>query len=198
MALTNGHNAALLIKLLPPFYEALEIPDRAARVERLQQRAIQLLIRDKQFAAALLTLKAGPERQPKLEAVCYEGLGDFRGAAERHLATGNLKEALNCYRSIPDFDEALKLVGKIEDHPAAESLQWMSRVQQLVAERPEKFTKVVTAAEKKLLQDMLERGLGVTRRKPATPKAPRKKAAAPAKRKKRALVKKRLPGDEFF
>ena len=113
---------------------------------------------------------------------------------ECHLDAGNLKEALNCYRSIPDLDEALKLVGKIEDHPAAESLQWMSRVQQLIAERPEKFTKVVTAAEKKLLQDMLERGLGVTRKKPA----PRKKAAAPAKPKKRAPVRKRLPDDEFF
>jgi hypothetical protein len=192
-ALYNGHNAALLIRLLPPFYEALQVPDRTARIERLQQRAIQLLIKDKQFAPALAALRASSERQPKLEAVCLEGMGDFRGAAESHLAAGNLKEALNCYRSIPDFEAALKLVREIGDHPAAETLEWISRMQQLVAERPDKFTKVVTAAEKKLLQDLLERSLGVSRRKPAQPK-PAKPAVkkAPAVRKRAARKTKEL------
>jgi hypothetical protein len=50
-----------------------------------------------------------------------------------------------------------------------------------VAQRPEKFTKVVTAAEKKLLQDVLERGLGVSRRK-AAPRPAAKKAPVPRKR----------------
>jgi hypothetical protein len=186
-ALFNGHNASVLIKLLPPFYEALSVPDRVARTQRLQQRAIQLFVKDKQFAVALAALKALPESQPKLEAVCYEGLGDFRNAAESHMAAGNLKEALSCYRSIPDLEAALKLVGRIGDHPAAESLQWMARVQQLMAERPEKFNKTMVTAEKKLLQDMLERGLGVARRKPAAKKAAvrkpaSKKAAAPRRR----------------
>ena len=174
-ALFNGHNAAVLIKLLPPFYEALDVPDRTARTERLQQRAIQLLIKVKQFTPALAALRASPERQPGLEAVCHEGMGDFRSAAECHLMVGNLKEALNCYRSIPDMETALKLVAEIGEHPAAESLQWISRLQQLVAERPEKFTKVVTTAEKKVLQELLERALGVSRRKPAQPKPARNK-----------------------
>jgi hypothetical protein len=175
-ALFNGHNAAVLIKLLPPFYEALDVPDRTARTEQLQQRAIQLLIKDKQFAPALAALRASPERQAGLEAVCHEGMGDYRSAAECHLMVGNLKEALNCYRSIPDMETALKLVAEIGEHPAAESLQWISRLQQLVAERPEKFTKVVTAAEKKVLQELLERALGVSRRKPAQPKPARNRA----------------------
>jgi tetratricopeptide (TPR) repeat protein len=181
-ALNNGHNAALLIRLLPPFYEALQVPDRTARIDLLKQRAIQLLIKEKQFAAALGALRASHERQPKLEAICLEGLGDFRAAAECHLAAGNRKEALNCYRSIPDFEAALKLVREIGDHPAAESLEWISKLQQLIAERPDKFTKVVTAAEKKLLQDVLERGLGVSRRKPAERKATVKKAPVARKR----------------
>ena len=71
---------------------------------------------------------------------------------------------MSCYRSIPDLEAALKLVREIGEHPAAGSLQWISRLQELVAERPEKFTKVVTTAEKKLLEDVLERALGVTRR----------------------------------
>jgi tetratricopeptide (TPR) repeat protein len=189
-ALYNGHNAALLIRLLPPFYEALQVSDRTIRIERLKQRAIQLLIKDKQFASALGALRASQERQPKLEAVCLEGMGDFRAAAECHLAAGSVKEALNCYRSIPDFEAALKLVREIGDHPAAESLEWLSKMQQLVAERPEKFTKIVTPAEKKLLQDVLERGLGVSRRKPAQPKPAAKKAPVVRKRAPKAPKKK--------
>jgi hypothetical protein len=183
-ALFNGHNAAVLIQLLPPFYEALDVPDRTARTERLQQRAIQLLIKDKQFASALAALRALQVRQPKLEAVCHEGMGDFRSAAECHLTVGNLKEALNCYRSIPDLETALKLVAEIGEHPAAESLQWISRLQQLMAERPEKFARVVTAAEKKLLEELLERGLGVSRRKPA--QAKRAKNKTPARKRAKA------------
>ena len=181
-ALFNGHNAALLIQLLPPFYEVVDAPDRLARTERLQQRAIQLLIKDKLFRPALAALHALPERQPKQEAVCHEGLGDFRSAAACHLAAGNLKEALTCYRSIPDLEASLKLLGEIGEHPAAESLQWISRLQQLVAERPEKFTKVVTSAEKKLLEELLERALGVSRRKPVPRSTAKKKASTPRKR----------------
>lgn len=187
--LFNGTNAALLIELMPPLYEALDTPDCVARTQRLRQRAIQLLIKDKLFAPALAALRALPERQPKQEAICHEGLGDFRSAAECHLADGNLKEALSCYRSIPDLEAALKLVREIGEHPAAGSLQWISRLQELVAERPEKFTKVVTAAEKKLLEDVLERALGVTRRKPVPRNTVKKKAAAPRKR-----VQKRAEG----
>ena len=58
----------------------------------------------------------------------------------------------------------------------------MSRLQTLVGERPEKFTKVVTAAEKKLLEELLERSLGVPRRKPVRTKAAGTKKAAPKKR----------------
>ncbi len=158
-ALFNGHNAGILLKLAPAFYEALAIPDRVARTERLQERAIRLLIKEKQFATALAPLRDLAERQAKLEAVCHEGLSDFRAAAECHLIAGNLKEALNCYRSIPDLDAALKLVAGIGEHPAAESLQWISRLRQLIAEGPEKFIKTVTPAEKKLLEELLERPL---------------------------------------
>jgi hypothetical protein len=180
-ALCNGHNAAILLRVLPPLYEALDVPDRVPRTRRLQQRAIQLLIKDKQYAAALAELRMQPERQPKLEAICLQGVGDLRGAAQCHVADGNLKEALLCYRTIPDLDEALKLVGKIGEHPAAESLQWIAKVQRLVAERPENFTKTVIAAEKKLLQELLEKALGVNRPK-AAPRKVAKKSAVPRKR----------------
>jgi hypothetical protein len=138
-------------------------------------------IKDKQFAAALAELRTLPERQKKLEALCLQGLGDLRGGAQCHLADGNLKEALICYRAIPDLDEALKLVGEIGEHPAAEFLRWVAKLQRLVAERPEKFTKMVTPAEKKLLQELLEKALGVSRPKVA-PHKPANKSAAPRRR----------------
>ena len=178
-AVFSGHNAAILVKLLPPFYEALDIPDRVSRTQRLLKRSVQLLVKDKQYAPALLVLRELPERQPAIEATCHEGLRDFRRAAECHQLGGNLKEALNCYRSIPDFKAALKLVGEMGDHPAADSLRWISEMEQLVSRRPEKFTKVVTTAEKKLLEEILERSLGVARRKPVPRKTAAKKAAAP-------------------
>jgi hypothetical protein len=180
-ALSNGHNAAILLRVLPPMYEALGIPDRVTRARRMQQRAIQLLIRDKQYAAALAELRTQPERQPGLEAVCLRGIGDLRGAAQCHLADENLKEALLCYRTIPDLDEAIKLVEKLGEHPAAASLQWIAKVQRLVEERPQNFTKSVTAAEKKLLQELLEKALGVSR--PTTPpRAAAKKSVVPKRR----------------
>jgi hypothetical protein len=170
-ALSTGIHAAELIQLLPPFYEALGIPDSPARMDRLRQRAIQLLIKDKQYKAALHALKALPERQMKLEAQCWESLGSFREAADCYREAGDLKLALSCYRAIPDLEAALGLLPQIaESHPAADSLAWMSKLQKLVAERPDKFTKTVTAAEKKLLEETLERALGVQRRKPAPAK----------------------------
>ena len=106
----------------------------------------------------------------------------------------NLKEALTCYRAVPNLDAALKLVREMGEHPAAASLEWMSKLRQLVSERPEKFTKLVTAAEKKLLEDVLEEALGVTRRKTAPRKRASKKAAPPRKR----AVKKTSSGPPIF
>jgi hypothetical protein len=60
-------------------------------------------------------------------------------------------------------------------------LQWIAKVQRLVAERPQNFTKTVTAAEKKLLQELLEKALGVSRPKAALRRVA-KKFAAPRRR----------------
>jgi hypothetical protein len=173
----NGHNATVLMRVIPGFYEALDLPDRQARIARLQQKSIQLFIKDKQFGQALSMLESIQPRQPRLEAACHEGLRDFRRAAECFRAFGDLKEALRCYRSIPDFETTLALVREIGEHPAAESLEWIARLEKLVSERPEKFNRVILPAETKLLESLLERSLGVARKKPATKKAATKKAA---------------------
>lgn len=185
-AMVSGRNAATLIKLLPPFYEALGVSDRAARTERLQRTAIQLLIGDKLFKAALDILGALPQREPKLEAACHEGLGDLRTAAECFRAAGDLKGALNCYRAVPDLEAALKLLRDLGDHPAGPSLEWISKMRALVAERPDRFTRLVTPAEKKLLEELLEEALGVKRRKRAAAKPSRRKSTAARTRPGRA------------
>ena len=177
-AVFNAHNASILTKVLPPFYEALDLPDQVERMSRLRQRAVQLFTKEKRFAAALAELKTFPERQPKLEAACHEGLADHRAAAECYLLAEDRKEALRCYRLVPDLKAALNLAVEIGGHPATESLEWIVKLQKLVSQRPEKFAKVVTPEEKKALEELLERALGVSRRKPAVKKTVRKSPAA--------------------
>ena len=63
-AVFNAHNASILTKVLPPFYEALDLPDHTARVARLRQRAVQLFMKEKQFASALAELKRFPKDSP--------------------------------------------------------------------------------------------------------------------------------------
>ncbi len=181
-AMHVGHNASVLVNILPPFYGALGMAGSAARGDTLRQRALQFMMKEKQYGEALGVLRKLPERQPKLEAACHEGLGDFRAAAGCYREAGGLKEALQCYRSIPDFDTSLALLRELGDHPAAASLEWVARMRTLVEERPEKFGKVMTTAEKKILEELLERSLGVTRRKPAAKKVATKKASTPRKR----------------
>lgn len=197
----SGHNANVLINILPPFYEALNLPDREIRLHKLKQRAIQILMKDKQFASALELIKALPDPQPKLEAACFEGIDDFASAAAAFRRAGDLKEALRCYRMVPDFESALKLVREIGDHPAGESLEWIAKMQKLVGERPEKFNRVMLPAEKKLLEDLMERSLGVARKKPGTKKATKGVATKKATAKKAATPRKRAPSpssSEFF
>jgi hypothetical protein len=100
-------------------------------------------------------------------------LGNLRGAAESFKQAGDLKNALRCFRAIPDFAAALDIIRRLPGHPAAPSLEWLARLQSVIGERPEKFTRTVTEAEKKFLEDVLEQALGVKRRKPA-PKPARK------------------------
>ena len=177
-AVAFGQNAGVLLQLLPPFYEALGLPDHVARTQHLRKRGIEALMKNKLFGPALEVLRSLPEPQPRMEAMCREGLGDFRAAAESYRTAGDLKEALNCYRSVPDLQSALTLLREIGDHPAAPSLEWMSRLQSVIAERPEKFAKVVTAAEKRFLEDLLEEGLGVKRRKSRSLKVAKENAKA--------------------
>jgi len=107
-----------------------------------------------------------------------------------------LKSALNCYRAIPDLNAALELLPQISDgHPAGDALIWMSKLQKLVGERPDKFLKNTTSAEKKMLEKMLEQALGATRRKPAAKKAPAEKVTTKAATRPRA--KPENP-DEYF
>ena len=77
---------------------------------------------------------------------------------------------MKCYRSEPDFAAALALVRQIEGHAARGSLEWLSELDAMLARRPENFNRTMTAPEKKLLESMLERALGVQRKKPAAKK----------------------------
>ena len=97
------------------------------------------------------------------------------------------------------MEAALKLVREIGAHPAAQSLEWIRQLQELAEQRPENFGKVVTPAEKKLLEQVLERSLGVRRRKPGPPKPAAKKRLPPKEGAKApAAPRKRTPRKNLF
>jgi hypothetical protein len=191
--LVNGHNASILLNILPPFYEILGVTGSEERIQRLRQKSLQFLMQDKHFAEALKLLQSLEPKQPRLEALCHEGLGNLRVAAECYRSIGDMKEALRCYRSIPDLHAALETVREIGNHPAAESLEWIARLEKVIAERPDKFNRAILPAEKKLLESLLEQSLGVTRKKPAVKKAAAKKAAPKKAAPKKAAPKKPKP-----
>ncbi len=176
-----GDNPLLAQRILPPFFDALGFPDAQARKDRLAQRALQILMKNRRYAQALTILESLPEAKPKLAAECYEETAQFAKAAAVYLELGDRDRALRCYRSVPDFGAALNLVRQMEGHAARPSLEWLAELDAVVARRPENFNRAMTSPEKKLLEGMLERGLGVQRKKPAVKKAPKasQKKAAP-------------------
>jgi tetratricopeptide (TPR) repeat protein len=187
--LDAGDNPLLAQRILPPFFDALGFSDAQARKDRLAHRAIQILMKNRRHAQALTILEHLPEAKPKLTAECYEETGQFARAAAIYLELGERDKALKCYRSVPDFAAAVGLVRQMEGHAAAPSLEWLAELDGVLARRPENFNRTMTAPEKRLLEGMLERGLGVQRKKPAVkkaaPKGSQKKPApkrAPRKR----------------
>lgn len=179
--LDAGDNPLLAQRILPPFFDALGFPDAKARKDRLTHRSVQILMKNRRHVQALTILESLPEAKPRLTAECYEEIGQFAKAAAVYLKIGERDRALKCYRSVPDFGAALSLVRQMEGHAAAPSLEWLADLDGVLARRPENFNRTMTAPEKKLLEGMLERGLGVQRKKPAAkktaPAVSRKKAA---------------------
>jgi tetratricopeptide (TPR) repeat protein len=180
-----GENAVTASHLLPPFFDALKMSDAAARRERLEQRAVRILMKGRKYVQALSVLDRLPETEAnrKLVAECCEESGQFAKAASKYAELGEKEKAFRCFRSAADFNSALALVREMDTHPARESLEWLAELGGLLTRRPENFNRVMTTPEKKLLEEMLERGLGVQRKKPAARKAPAKKAPATKKAK---------------
>jgi hypothetical protein len=188
--LEAGDNPLVAQRILPPFFDALGLPDAQTRKDRLAQRAVQILMKNRRHTHALTILERLPEAKPKLVAECYEETGQFAKAAAIYLELEDRDKALKCYRSIPDFAGALDLVRQMEaGHAARGSLEWLSELDAVLARRPDNFNRVITSPEKKLLEGMLERALGVQRKKPAAkkpaPKTPQKRA--PGKRQPKTL-----------
>lgn len=173
-----GTNAAVALDLLPGFYQAMQYPDADQRTAKLRKRALDLLMKSKQYAEALTALRKLPDRQPAKEAVCLDALGHYAEGASAYRQAGDLESALDCYRKVPDFAASLALVRELGGkHPARGALEWVERMQAIARERPADFDKVMKPAERKLLVEILEASLGVQRKKPAAKKVAAKKVA---------------------
>jgi len=184
-AMTAGDNAIALARVMPPLYEALALPDAAERSARLLDRCVRSLLKGHRHEAALSILRRLPERRPELEADCLVATGRHAEAAALYRSIGKVKEAVNCYRAIPDFEAAVALIRDVPDHPAAGAYEWLTELRGVLAKRPDNFTKVMTAPEKKVLEQLLEQALGATRKKAAAKKVATKTVAT-----KKAAAKK--------
>ena len=184
-AVLPGNELVHLTGILSDWYATLQLPDADQRRRKLFDRAAHILMKNHEFRPALQLLQKSPEPRPDLEAECLEGSGDYAAAAAAYRSMGKREEALACYRALPDFEAAAALIREIGAHPAAESYEWLTRMRELVAARPQSFNRVMKPSEKKLLEQMLEEALGVARKKPATKKAAAKRPAVkkPAARK---------------
>ena len=187
--LEAGDNSIFAQEILPPFFDALGLPDGQARKIRLAQRSVQILMKSGRHAQALKILVRLSEPNPKLAAECYEQTDQLAKAAEVWMQLGDRDRALKCYRSIPDFGAALNLMRQIENHQARPSLEWLAEVEALFARRPDNFNRTMTAPEKRLLEATLERGLGVQRKKPAAKKKSRATTPTKSAPKKRVAAK---------
>jgi tetratricopeptide (TPR) repeat protein len=193
-----GDNAMLAQLIIPPFLDLLSLPDAQERKERLAQRAVRVLMKSRKFTKALELLQNSPDAKSKLAAECYEESGQLPKAAALYLELGDKEKALRLYRSIPDFKSAFELVRKMPGHSAQASLEWIADLNKLIERRPENFNRVMLASEKKLLEEMFERGMGVKRKKPAARKtATKKQATKKAPAKKRAPLKRTYREDPF-
>jgi tetratricopeptide (TPR) repeat protein len=178
-ALHVKDNPITLSHILPPFYDALRLPDAEARKQKLFDRAVRFLVKNKRYGPALEILGKLSSRRPELEAECYEAIGDHPRAAEIYMGLGKLKEALSCYRAIPDFEAAMGLLAKMDAHPAQEAYQWLGQLRTVLAKRPQNFNKVMQPSEKKMMEHLLEQALGVARKPPAPRKTAVKKKKPP-------------------
>ena len=168
-------------EILPTLYDLFTPLEAEPKKARLKEQTLRSLICTGLFPLALKILKETPDADPKLVAQCHEGMGQLELAASEYLRANSPADALRCYRRIPDFDKSLELVDRMGDDPARESLLWVRQMRDLAARRPADFTKVMLPAEKKLLEEILQTSLGVSRKKPAARKSaatkPGKKAA---------------------
>jgi hypothetical protein len=175
--------ASDVIPILPAAYKLYGVVDAEERIKSYRRQAIQKLIAARLFASALPLIDQDPDATPALKAECYEGMGNYAEAAEILRSMGKLKDALRNYRSIPDFEKALELMRELGGEPAAaESLEWIAELRQVLEKRPPNLLRTATAAEKKFLTALFEAQLEGPRVKkaPAKPRAPRKPGSKPA------------------
>ncbi len=185
--LEAGDNALLAARLLPGFFRTLQLPGYQERTQALIKRCTDLLLKDRKYRQVLEVVRLGGVEQPAIEAQCYEALEDYAQAAVFYRKLGNKEKLLTCLRAVADFDGALQVVRELKTHPARESLEWLAVMQKAIAARPANFNRVMTAAEKNLLETTLEEALGVKRRKPAKKTAAKKTAGGSVAKPRKAV-----------
>ncbi|MBI3209552.1 MAG: hypothetical protein HYZ37_11715 [Candidatus Solibacter usitatus] len=154
-------HAAEMLQLLPAFYHLARFPDADQRTAALRGKLLKTLVNGKRYGEALDLLSKLPERDKELEAHCYQGAGDLAKAGALYLETGKLKEALECYRGIPDVSSSRKVMDAMGGHPAAAAYDWMEALETHLKKKPENFMKVLNSQEKQIVADLASQLMGL-------------------------------------
>ncbi|MBV8843577.1 MAG: AAA family ATPase [Bryobacterales bacterium] len=86
--LDAGDNPLIANRILPAFFNVLGFADAQARKDRLVQRSVEMLMKDRRYTDALSILEPAPDAHPKLAAECYEAEGEHIRAAGIYLKLG--------------------------------------------------------------------------------------------------------------
>ena len=127
--------------------------DRTAEAEKLREEALQTLIEAKQWKYADSVLANSKSEDYETRGRIKEQVRQYTEAAEAFELAHKPERALPNWRNAGRFDRAVRLAKGQEKT----DLQWLIRMEELVAERPDQAQKRFTNSEKRSFNRMLNR-----------------------------------------
>ena len=141
--------------------------DRTAEAEKLREKAVQTLVNAKQWKYADKVLASSKSENYEITGTIKEQLRQYTGAAEAFELAHKPERALRNWRNAGRIDRAVRLAKGQEKT----DLEWLTRMKELVAQRPAQVRDRLTNSEKRRLNQLLN-GAKIPETRKRTPKPP--------------------------
>lgn len=177
--LTLRHSKLSLMRVL--YLAAEDLADASGEeADRASMHALTEAMGDtyaaaESWAEALLAYQALPAPPAAKLAVCFEGLGRWQEAAERHLAAGQRRSALENFRRAALFERAAVLAREQRDARLAEALEAAAGLAAAVEALRGEHAPLLNGAELEALARRLEATATALRQAKPPEAAPRKR-----------------------